>query len=462
MTEMFGSATGAIREAVGTFVAEFDPRWSRSTSAKALVREWGAIENAAAAIKSLAAARVADAGRWDRADGQSAADWLAAATGTTAPKAHQAIQTGRRLSELEETAAAATRGELSAEQTAAIADAATADPSAERDLLGTAKRGSLRDLRDRCAKTKARADANPDETRKRIHAGRRLRQWTDAEGVGQLHANGPVDLLARIGIALRPIVDRVFNEARRQGRIEDPAVYAFDALIELADTATDGRAPAPAPGAARAVVGDAETPTEPSRPTSSRTATIRRRDSAEPAAPHRPRCRRRRTSPAAPGVYAAAVPGDHPGRPRRAGAGPGRGRRDLRDRRDRTDPGEHRSCQLLGEATLHLVITKGVDVANVTYLGRAPNAAQRIALLWQSPTCTVEGCPRRGGLQNDHAMPWAAGGPTELAQPAAALCTASPAQDDRWLGPEPRHGPATDGPAQPPRSPQEPAHAQTR
>jgi hypothetical protein len=41
---------------------------------------------------------------------------------------------------------------------------------------------------------------------------------------------------------------------------------------------------------------------------------------------------------------------------------------------------------------MHLVITKGVDVANVTYLGRSANAAQRIALLWQMPMCIVEGC----------------------------------------------------------------------
>ena len=50
--------------------------------------------------------------------------------------------------------------------------------------------------------------------------------------------------------------------------------------------------------------------------------------------------------------------------------------------------------ELLGDATLKLIITPGVDVLNVTSLGRGPTAAMRTALLWTSPTCTVEGCSR--------------------------------------------------------------------
>ena len=57
--------------------------------------------------------------------------------------------------------------------------------------------------------------------------------------------------------------------------------------------------------------------------------------------------------------------------------------------------------QLLGDATLKVVITRGVDVANVTSLGRGPTAAMRTALLWTSPTCTVEGCSRTI-IQHDH------------------------------------------------------------
>ncbi len=61
---------------------------------------------------------------------------------------------------------------------------------------------------------------------------------------------------------------------------------------------------------------------------------------------------------------------------------------------------------LLGEAVLKLVITRGVDVVHVTHLGRGPTAAQRIALAWASPGCTVAGCPRTR-IEYDHREPWA-------------------------------------------------------
>jgi hypothetical protein len=57
--------------------------------------------------------------------------------------------------------------------------------------------------------------------------------------------------------------------------------------------------------------------------------------------------------------------------------------------------------ELLGEATLKLVVTRGIDVANVTSLGRGPTAAMRAALAWTSPTCVVEGCSRTI-VEHDH------------------------------------------------------------
>jgi len=54
-----------------------------------------------------------------------------------------------------------------------------------------------------------------------------------------------------------------------------------------------------------------------------------------------------------------------------------------------------------------LVITKGVDVANVTHLGRGVSVAQQMALLWSDPLCKVEGCNRTQRLENDHREGWA-------------------------------------------------------
>jgi hypothetical protein len=61
--------------------------------------------------------------------------------------------------------------------------------------------------------------------------------------------------------------------------------------------------------------------------------------------------------------------------------------------------------ELLGDAVLKLVITRGVDVCNVTHLGRGPTAAQRIALAWTSAGCTVEGCARTR-VEYDHRLDW--------------------------------------------------------
>lgn len=62
--------------------------------------------------------------------------------------------------------------------------------------------------------------------------------------------------------------------------------------------------------------------------------------------------------------------------------------------------------ELLGDAVLKLVITRGVDVLNVTHLGRGPTAAQRVALAWTSPGCSVEGCWRTR-VEIDHREDWA-------------------------------------------------------
>jgi len=56
---------------------------------------------------------------------------------------------------------------------------------------------------------------------------------------------------------------------------------------------------------------------------------------------------------------------------------------------------------LLGDAVLKLVLTRGVDVLNVTSLTRGPTQAMQYARLWTSPLCIVEGCTRTR-IEHDH------------------------------------------------------------
>ena len=158
----------------------------------------------AATVKSLAAARLAETGSWRVEGDRSAAHQLARRTGTSVVQAASAIDTARRLESLPAIASAARRGELSAEQACAIADAAGSDPGAEHDLLEAARRSPLAELRGQCARTKAAAPVDLEARRRRIHQRRSLRSFTDAEGEWHLHCRNNPEVGARIMAALDP------------------------------------------------------------------------------------------------------------------------------------------------------------------------------------------------------------------------------------------------------------------
>ena len=63
--------------------------------------------------------------------------------------------------------------------------------------------------------------------------------------------------------------------------------------------------------------------------------------------------------------------------------------------------------ELMPDAFLAAVVTKGVDVHTVAHLGRAANAHQRTALEATRLTCTVADCNRTIGIQIDHRTPYA-------------------------------------------------------
>ncbi len=116
-----------------------------------------AIERLASGAKCRLASRVEQSRAWQREGDRSAADWMARRSGITTGRAQAALEASRRLAELGETDQALAKGTLSGPQAEAITDAATSDPSSESRLLGTAKRRGLRELREDCARTKARA-----------------------------------------------------------------------------------------------------------------------------------------------------------------------------------------------------------------------------------------------------------------------------------------------------------------
>ena len=221
-----------------------------------------------------------------------------------------------------------------------------ADPSAEGALLNLAETASLGELRDKCATTKA-AVTDMAERERRIHTNRCVRRYTDRDGAEHLHATGTKRDLTRIDQALKKFTDRRFKRAREEGVREPLEAYTFDALVDMSTASLHGGTEA---ARSTPVVGN---------------LAVLRIDLAPLVRGHVER-----------GETCEI-----------AGLGP---------------ISVETAREMLGESILKLVITKGVDVVNVTHLGRGPNTAQKIALLWQQPVCTREGCNRKARLENDH------------------------------------------------------------
>ena len=124
-------------------------------------------------------------------------------------------------------------GRLSSTQAAAVTDAAAAAPGQQTRLVEQAQRASVAELKSECLRTKTDADPDPETTAARIHAGRFLRTFVDAEGAWNLVARGTVAAGARIEARLRAAVDHEFQTARADGRRESLDAYTFDALTRL-------------------------------------------------------------------------------------------------------------------------------------------------------------------------------------------------------------------------------------
>jgi hypothetical protein len=361
-----------MRRALTDLAGRLDPGRLALCDARTLLGDVVAVKNVAAVVEGRLARRVAEAGEWERAGFPTAEAWLAQQTGTPLGKAKEALQTAQRLEDLPAVAEAANAGELSADQVAVIADAATAAPAAEQRLLESARTKPLSNLRDECAATKRSADPDPDAAHRRVHAARQLQFSRALDGAARLFGATTPEQMAVIKAAVERRGNQLFDEARKDGRREPREAYLMDALAQICDEWHRGRAgdllgaePAGAASGEQVVGGQ------------------------------------RRRQPVPPGYLGLL-------------------RLDVEALQRGRVEGEE-TCEiaglgpipvsvarrLLGDAVLKLVLTKGKDVLSVTSLGRGPTAAQKVALLWGNPGCAVTGCPRMAGIEYDHRVEWA-------------------------------------------------------
>jgi hypothetical protein len=227
---MFSKVRSAI-DALEGFARGLEPGCLDGRDAAGLVELAARGERVCAAIKTLAARRVDEAGAWRDGGHRSAAHFVAETTGTTVGAASQTLATARALEELPATNEAFRAGELSETQAAEITDAAGTDPDTETELLATAAEQSVKGLRDQCRQVRAGAEADDRAWARRLHQTRRAYRWPDPEGAWRADIRLSPDAGARVDSAWDAHLDRIFNEARRAGRHEPRAAYAADAFV---------------------------------------------------------------------------------------------------------------------------------------------------------------------------------------------------------------------------------------
>ena len=345
-------------------VGSFDPDALSGAEARTAVEDFVALEKYAAAGRLLAVGRLDETGAWF-SDGtfRDLAAWLASISGTTVGAARGASDTARRLRALPASTDALRAGALSPAQADAISGAAKADPSAERDLLETAKTAGVRGLKTECDRVAAAAASRDTERDQyeRIRAARSLRHRRLADGTGSIEIRGPLDRTAQMIAALEPFERDLFTENRTNGRMEHPDTVAFDAMVRLCEQSV--------------------------------------RESTGPE-------RKAGSRPLAMVIIHMSKTAYE---------------------RGWTEPGEICEIEGVGpipvavarrmasDSILKSLVIDGVDVTRISHHGRTIPPHLRTAVETKDPVCTIAGCEISRHLQIDHNIPVAAGGLTELA-----------------------------------------------
>ena len=392
---MFGKAgMRAIRESVGRYAAGFDAAVVSGSDAEVILADAIAAKNMLSAVEAIAAARVAECGSWQRDGDRSAAHQLARKCGVALGQAQEALSTAGRLSCQPTLDGALRRGELSAAQAAPISSAAEANPGAEQRLVGLAARSSLKELDDECARTKAAALPDEQARQRQIHRTRSLRKRRTAGGAGELVYRSTLEETEEIFSMARGFANRLFHKARLEGRPQPNDAYMADGLLFAT------RAGAQAASKVQADPGPFD-------------------EGEVPAS-----CAGEASSPAGD---PAALPGLAPAVPDPLELGGPAVPCKILVRVDfpallRGYPVDGEVCEIAGSGPvstqavrdlvarggyLATVLTEGEKVTGVVNHGRQVTAAQRTALEWLHPTCSVEGCAVVVGREIDHRLAWA-------------------------------------------------------
>ncbi len=417
-------------------------------------------ENLCGAGKALCAERAARSGEHHRAGHREPATWLQELSGGSKGAALDALGTASSLQLLPGLSDALRSGDICATRASVVAEAASMDRSAEPQLLELARSGSLSELKNAAESVKAAARSVDDDNGRyeAIYRSRHLRTFITRDGAFNGRLRLTPDAGAKLLAVLQPASDFFFEDAREQGTREHHEAYLADALVAvvtgewpgspIGDAAPqvapstggpdprgpdpggpdpggpdpggpDPRGPDCGPGGADA---GSAAPDPGGRdgggphcgPDGADAGRANRYEGVgEPAPPTprpapRPARNRRRTAPERPPATVIC-------------------RVDLAAlRRGSLVTGE--TCEipgvgpvplgvareLFGDSILKVVISDGVDPRTIVHCGRTIPSHLRTALQFRDRCCVVPGCGRTFGLEYDHIVEFAKGGPTTM------------------------------------------------
>ena len=386
-----GQSLRALQQSMVLYAAGFDAKALTPAQCDVVVRLAAQIEASAASIKALAAARSAESDSWRREGYRSASEKLADQAGMSPGAARRAMDAGQRMADQPEVAAAATAGELSLEQAAAVSDGVAAHPGAAAELIDKARNSSMPELNNEVANVKA-AHCDQEVRRRERHGRRSWRRQTDRDGALQAHMFGHPEDGLKVWRVLDPIRRRLIVLRREGGGPVEPLdALDYDALVLLCEIAAgkDGE------------LRLADLLEEGLFPQLDAEALAARSQ---------------------PPLFSTSEPPDPAPRKKRAGSP-----MKLMVRIDfstffRGVPLEGELCEIAGYGPVPVSVVKAlVETENPLLVGLATNAKQllgvwhqkrrpkaheRDALDFLYTSCAVAGCSARVGLQYDHRVDW--------------------------------------------------------
>ena len=220
-------------DALEAIVRDLEPGVVDGVGATRLMELFVRGEHVCAAGKALATKRVGETNAHREAGQRSAAHLLASVSGVSVGVAEAALRTIERLDDLPATNEAFRSGQLSEAQAREISYAASKDASCEARLLHSAKRRTLKGLKEDCQRALATTVDDDAAWARHLHDTRAVYRWRERDGALRLDARLSPDGGVQVFAALEAETDRIFREARAAGRREGRAAYMADALEHL-------------------------------------------------------------------------------------------------------------------------------------------------------------------------------------------------------------------------------------